>query len=255
MSAAFADTQTRQVAVPVADIRDAPGGRRTRQLLFGEVVQPLQDFGEHVHVSARRDEYTGVMARADLGPPTAATHWVTSLATHVYTAPDIKAPEVMSLSFGSQLTIVSQDGPFSQTLQGQFVPSAHIQPVARRFADPVAVAELFLGTPYLWGGNSRLGLDCSGLVQVACLACGMACPGDSGDQERELGRALPVDADMQRGDLIFWNGHVGWVVGPDQLLHANAGYMATVYEPMDAAIARIYDQGDGPVTSRKRLVQ
>jgi cell wall-associated NlpC family hydrolase len=117
----------------------------------------------------------------------------------------------------------------------------------------VAVAELFLGTPYLWGGNSRWGLDCSGLVQAGLLACGLACPGDSGDQERELGTAPPEGTPAQRGDLLFWRGHVAWVSGDNMLLHANAHHMAVVFEPMDQAIARIEAQGDGPVTAHKRL--
>ena len=119
--------------------------------------------------------------------------------------------------------------------------------------DPVAVAELFLGTHYLWGGNSRFGVDCSGLVQAGLLACGIACPGDSGDQERALGEDLPEDTPAKRGDLLFWKGHVAWVAGENLLLHANAYHMAVAFEPMDKAIARIISQGDGPVTSHKRL--
>ncbi|MEM8554084.1 MAG: NlpC/P60 family protein [Pseudomonadota bacterium] len=253
MSATFGDIQPRQVVVSVADIRNAPDGNRTRQLLYGELVQPLRDLGSHVEVEAKRDGYRGVMDRRDLGPPMAATHWVTSLATHLYSAANMKSPEVMTLSFGTPLTVVSQDGPFSLTHLGYHVPSAHIQPISRRFSDPVAVAELFLGTPYLWGGNSRIGLDCSGLVQVSCLACGIPCPGDTPEQEAEVGAPLPADAPLQRGDILFWKGHVAWVSAPDMLIHANAGYMATVYEPLDEAVARIADQGDGPVTSRKRL--
>lgn len=249
----FEDLQLRQVAVAVSDIRDRPGGVRLRQLLFGEPVQPLEELGGHVRIRAKRDGYEGVIARADLGPLMALTHQVTALATHLYTAPDIKSAELMSLSFGSRLTIVEQNGPFSRTQQGHYVHSAHIALATKRFADPVAVAELFLGTPYLWGGNSRLGIDCSGLVQVACLACGYSCPGDSGDQAEALGDPLDAQAPLRRGDLLFWKGHVAWVAGPDRILHANAAYMATVYEGLSEAAQRILDQGDGPITARRRL--
>lgn len=249
----FEDMQLRQVAVPVADIRDRPGGARQRQLLFGEPVQPLEDKGPQVRVVAKRDGYEGWMERANLGPIMAATHRVTGLATHLYSAADIKSPELGSLSFGSQLTIVDRDGPFSRTHTGAYVPSAHISPVVKRFSDPVDVAELFLGTPYLWGGNSRLGIDCSGLVQIACIACGIPCPGDSGDQAAQLGTAIDPAAPLRRGDLIFWKGHVAWVVSPDMILHANAGYMATVYEGLPEAATRILDQGDGPITGTRRL--
>lgn len=249
----FKDVQLRQVAVPVADIRDRPGGARQRQLLFGEPVKPLEGVGTHVRVQAQRDGYEGVMARTDLGPPMAVTHRVTALATHLYSAPDIKSPETMTLSFGSLLTIVERNGPFSRTHTGAYVPSAHISLATKRFSDPVDVAELFLGTPYLWGGNSRLGIDCSGLVQVACIACGLNCPGDSGDQAQMLGETLDPQAPLRRGDLLFWKGHVAWVVAPDRILHANAGYMSTVYEGLSEAAARIHDQGDGPITLRRRL--
>ena len=81
--------------------------------------------------------------------------------------------------------------------------------------DPVAVAELFLGTPYLWGGNSRAGIDCSGLVQAALLACGIACPGDS-DLQAAIRRhaRLSRSSRSARGDLIFWKGHVAMVADP-----------------------------------------
>lgn len=247
------DLQSRQVRVAVADIRDRPGGARQRQLLYGEPVQPLETLGDHVRIRARRDGYEGVMARADLGPPMAATHRVTVPATHLYTRPDIKLPEATGLSFGSLLTVLDRDGPFCRTHTGHFVPAAHVNKAGRRFADPVAVAELFLGTPYLWGGNSRNGIDCSGLVQAACLACGVACPGDSGDQAAELGQPLDPGAPLRRGDLLFWKGHVAWVAEPGTLLHATAAYMSVVYEPREAAEQRILDQGEGPVTARRRV--
>lgn len=249
----FGDTQLRQVEVPVADIRDRPGGARLRQLLYGEPVQPLDDLGTHVRVRAKRDGYEGVMARADLGAPMAVTHRVTGLATHLYGAPDIKSPELMTLSFGSQLTILEQSGPFSQTHTGAYVPTAHVSLATKRFGDPVDVAELFLGTPYLWGGNSRLGIDCSGLVQAACIACGLSCPGDSHEQAESLGEPLEPMVPLRRGDLVFWKGHVAWVAAPDRILHANAAYMATVYEGLSEAATRISDQGDGPITARRRL--
>ena len=123
-----------------------------------------------------------------------------------------------------------------------------------KFNDLAAVAELFLGTPYLWGGNSRLGLDCSGLIQAACLACGVPCPGDSGDQSRDVGDALDPADPLRRGDLVFWNGHVGMMVNQTLMIHANAHHMATVFEPLEDATARIEAAGDGPVTARRRPV-
>ncbi|MDX1742931.1 MAG: C40 family peptidase, partial [Ruegeria sp.] len=187
-----------------------------------------------------------------LGKAESDTHWITAPATHAYAQPDMKSPDNISLSFGSRVQVLSEQDRFLETELG-FIPAVHAKRSETRFSDHVAVAELFLGTPYLWGGNSRLGLDCSGLVQAGLLACGLPCPGDSSDQERELGKFLTAGTDPKRGDLLFWKGHVAWVYGDNMLLHANAYHMDVTFEPMDQAIARIQEQGDGPVTAHKRL--
>ena len=242
-----------QVVVPVADMLDAPDGARQRQLLYGDTVAIIASDGPWRTVTADRDGYPGVMHSDDLGAVTVATHQVTALATHLYTAPNMKARDLASLSLGAKLTLEAETDGFGHTAAGHFVPLTHVAPARRRFADPVAVAELFLGTPYLWGGNSRLGLDCSGLVQTACLACGLPCPGDSGAQETGAGRAVTDDMPLARGDLVFWTGHVAIAVSDTLLIHANAHHMAVVYEPAEDAIRRISRQGDGPVTGRRRL--
>ncbi|TDL86993.1 C40 family peptidase [Meridianimarinicoccus aquatilis] len=249
-------TQTHPVAqavVPVVDILDKPEGARQRQILYGAVVDVTGSHGEWRQISARRDGYTGFVRADDLGAAVAATHHVTSLATHLYTSPDIKSPDLASLSLGAELAVVAEAGSFGRTHAGYFVPMAHIAPIRRRFSDPVAVADLFLGTPYLWGGNSRLGLDCSGLVQAACLACGIACPGDSGQQQETAGNPVAADAPLARGDLVFWRGHVAMAIDDATLIHANAHHMAVVYEGAEDAIRRISGQGGGAVTGRRRL--
>lgn len=243
-----------QVVVPVADILDAPEGARQRQLLYGDGVEVTGRGEGWTRVCALRDGYTGVMRTDDLGSAVTATHHVTALATHLYAAPDIKSADLASLSLGARLTLVSESGSFGRTHAGYFVPLVHVAPVRRRFGDPVAVAELFLGTPYLWGGNSRLGLDCSGLVQTACLACGLPCPGDSGDQEKSAGAEVAADAPLARGDLVFWRGHVAIATDDTTLIHANAHHMAVVYEGAEDAIRRIAGQGGGSVTGRRRLL-
>ena len=242
---------TRRIAFPVVDLLREPGGARDRQLLFGEAVTVLEARGDWAFVQAARDGYVGHLRGEALAPARTATHWVAAPATHVYGEPDMKSPERMALSFGSRLTVSGERDGFAETPEG-FVPRVHLRAAGDRLSDPVAVAELFLGTPYLWGGNSRWGIDCSGLVQTAMLACGIPCPGDSDRQAAELGAPLPPGTPPRRGDLLFWKGHVALVVDAARLIHANAHHMAVVQEPLRAAIDRIAARGGGPVTAHRR---
>ena len=242
----------RQIIQPVVDMLRAPDGARDRQLIWGDLVTVKEDSDGWAQVEAVKDGYTGYLPNSYLGPVSPVTHWVSNPATHAYTKPDFKSQDLRSLSFGSRVQVLSQNGRFAQTTDG-FVPSTHLAPIGSYLDDPVAIAEAFLGSPYLWGGNSRFGIDCSGLVQAALLACGIPRPGDTGPQEAALGKTLPSSAEYQRGDLLFWKGHVAFVWDCDTLIHANVHHMAVALEPLKPALERILDQGDGPVTSHKRL--
>lgn len=244
--------QGRQVVRPLTDLLRTPDGPRDRQFLLGDLVQVYEDRNGWSFVQADKDGYVGYVASADLGPVEAATHWVRAPATHVYAAANIKSPDCMSLSFASRIAARSETGGFVETAEG-FVPRVHLAPIGTVLNDPAGVAALFLGTPYLWGGNSRFGIDCSGLVQAALLACAIPCPGDSDQQQAELGTTLSPGTPPLRGDLLFWKGHVALVSDPDTLIHANGYHMAVSLEPLHAAIARIEGQGDGPVVAHKRL--
>lgn len=242
-----------RVTRPLVDLLAAPGGARDRQLVLGEGVEVLELRDGHAFCRATRDGYVGYVAADALGADVPEpTHIVAVPASHVYSAPDIKAPEVHALSFGTRLRVVSASGAFFETAQGWFVPKPHLRPANAPFADPVLVAQMFFGAPYLWGGNAIWGLDCSALVQAAWLACHRPCPGDSDQQARALGTALPQGTPPERGDLLFWAGHVALVVEPDVMIHANAHTMSVAYERIGEAIARIAAQGEGPVTAHKR---
>ena len=240
------------IRVPVADLLARPGGPRDRQLLMGEAVTILGQKGGTAHIRADKDGYHGFVDAAALGPAFQATHKVSAPATHAYAAPDMKSTDRLSLSFASRVAVTATSGTFCETEHGH-IPAQHLRPIDSLETDPAAIAERFLGTPYLWGGNSRFGVDCSGLVQAAFLACGHPCPGDSDLQQDALGTALPNGAPCQRNDILFWKGHVALVLTPKTLIHANAHHMAVALEGIDAAIARIAAQGDGPLTAHKRL--
>ncbi|KIN76318.1 C40 family peptidase [Sulfitobacter mediterraneus] len=238
-----------QIAVSVADLRRSPDGPRDRQLIYGDMVTVLGDDGDWRYVQSAKDGYCGYVQRQTLGPRQEASHQVCTPATHAFERADFKSPDLISLSFGSRVAVTGGEGNFAQTSLG-FIPLNHLAPLETLYSDPAEIAARFLGTPYLWGGNSRWGIDCSGLVQAALLACGMPCPADS-DQQQTLGHA--TNEAYQRNDLLFWKGHVAIVSDPQTILHASAGAMSTVYEPIDDAIKRIEAQGDGPVTGHRRL--
>jgi len=243
--------QPRSVIRPVADLLRAPGGARDRQLLFGADVTMFEDRDGWAFVQAAHDGYVGYVASAALGTALAATHHVATPATHIYRDEDFKSPDIAHLSFGARVTVVHEARRFMQTPDG-FIPKTHLWPLTKAFTDPAMVAQLHFGVPYLWGGNSVLGIDCSGLVQAALMACGRSCPGDSDLQRAAPGVELAPDAAPQRGDLWFWRGHVGMVADAQTLIHANAHHMAVAYEPLTHAALRIEAQGDGAVLARRR---
>lgn len=249
----FTEGEMARIAAPLADLLAAPDGARDRQLLMGARVLVLERRDGWAFAQRPLDGYVGYVAEAALGPDAAPTHRVAAPATHLYPAAALKRREVALLSLGAHLTIVGQTGPWAETDGGLFVAARHLRPVETVEADPVTVAESLLGTPYLWGGNSRNGIDCSGLVQAACHACGIACPGDADLQQARLGHPLAETEPLRRGDLVFWKGHVALMVDAGTILHANANAMAVTYEPFAAAVARILAGGEGPVTARKRL--
>ena len=257
------DPDVRRSAKPVTDLFAQPGGARDRQMLRGQAftVHALSDdgwaYGETV--ATRFSGWIAVDHFVD-NPVMAPTHRVTNAKSYAKATSGLKTPgPVTALSMGSELVVLDDNDGWSRIAwsaglrsEELFVPSIHLRPIDHQDTDPVAVAERLTGTPYLWGGNSAFGIDCSGLVQIACHACGIACPGDSDQQMAHLGETCDPDISPERGDLMFWKGHVGWVSDPDTLLHANAHAMSVTAEPLDDAIRRIKAQGD-PVLRHARL--
>jgi len=241
-----------RLAVPLADLCATPFGRRERQLLLGAALTVIERREGAAFVRAAQDGYCGWVAEAALAPPQQATHWVSAPGSHLYPEPAVKARETAALSLGARVRVVAEAGKFAETADGAFIPRMHLRELGNWAADPVAVAESLLGTPYLWGGNSRAGIDCSGLVQAALAACGITAPADSDQQCDTLGRALPEGTTPARGDLFFWPGHVAMAVSDTVMIHANGASMSVAYEGIAAALARI-EASDAPLQALKRL--
>ena len=249
--APLTEGEASQIAVPLADLRSAPDGARDRQLLLGDAVTVIDRDEGFAFIRSEKDGYCGWVVEDVLGAGPEPTHWVVAPASHLYTEPQVKAPEKASVTLGSRVAVVGSWGAWANTPHG-FMPITHLRPIGHWAPDPVYVAESFLGTPYLWGGNSRFGIDCSGLVQVSLHAAGKPCLADS-DMQISMGRSLAPEERLKRGDLIFWKGHVAMVVNDDVLIHANAHSMSVNYEGIREAIARISGAGGGLVQARQRL--
>jgi hypothetical protein len=202
------------------------------------------------------DRYVGFMPASALAAPgPAPTHRVSALHTLVFPAPSIKAPPIGALPLGATLTVAREVDRFAVTRRGFYVPQQHLVQIAVHAADFVAVAERFVGAPYLWGGKTNLGIDCSGLAQVALTQTGLACPRDSDMQAQWLGTAVDPGhdhANLRRGDLVFWQGHVAIVRDARTLVHANAFHMGVAIEPIRDAVSRIGGTGSD-VTGVRRL--
>jgi hypothetical protein len=257
-AARFVTGEEFEISEALAPLREKPSSDASllTQALKGERVTIYDRDGEGwAWGQLNSDGYVGWLPDRALAKPGAApTHKITALRTFAFPGPSIKLPPVETLVMGATVNVLREDGAFAVTREGWYLPLPHLGPVDRFERDFVAVAEQFIGTPYLWGGKSSFGIDCSGLVQVALDAAGTGCPRDSDMQRDGLGRALdPTESKkLQRGDLIFWSGHVAIARDASTIVHANAHYMATKIENTGDAVARIKAAGS-EIVAIKRL--
>jgi cell wall-associated NlpC family hydrolase len=245
-----------QIIDPIASLRREPrfDAVQTSQGLQGETVQVFDRSEGWAWVQLEQDGYVGYLAQESLGAvAAAATHRVGVPLTFAYPAPDHKAQPSALVPMNAQVRVIASGEKYAEIAGGRFMIASHLSPLEKRESDFVAVAEQFLRVPYSWGGKTALGLDCSGLLQTALQAAGIACPRDS-DMQEKLGVALPIDSldALKRGDLVFWKGHVGIMTSATHLLHANGHFMQVTLEPLATAMTRIA-AAYGTLTSLRRL--
>lgn len=247
-----------QVRAGVVALRKlpAPDATQVSQALHGETVLLHHEEGEFGLVQNGSDGYVGwVLMEALSAPVLPVTHRVTVSRLHTYAEPGITAAPHFVLGVGAQLSATGErEGRYLKFERAGWIVDHLVAPIEAYEDDPVSVAERFLGTPYLWGGRDCLGVDCSGLVQIAHGACGVICPRDSDMQQAWFGTQIPdwqQPGRLQRGDLIFWKGHVGMMADSETLLHANGTFMTTMKEPLAPAIERIANEYGEPLEARR----
>ena len=255
----YVEGHVREIVEPQAPLRSepAPDAHLSTEALRGERVTIYDENAEGWAWGQLADDgYVGWLPANALAPPGAAvTHKVSALRTLVFPGPSIKLSPVEALPLGARLAIARVEGALAVTATRGYVPAVHLAPIDVYETDFVAVAERFLGVPYVWGGRTLAGLDCSGLIQTALEAAGIEIPRDSDQQEAALANDVAVTADLsglRRGDIVFWTDHVGLMLDERRLLHANGFYGETAIEPLVTAVGRIGATGNA-ITSIRRI--
>jgi hypothetical protein len=257
-AARYVEGWRRRVVAGAAPLRRAPSHEASleTEALYGESVVVYEENDGWAWAQLERDGYVGFLPAGALGAPAAPTHRLAALRSFAYPGPSIKLPPVAALSLGARLAIKELKGDFGVTADGLHIYSRHLASLDATEPDFVTIAERFLETPYLWGGRTSQGIDCSGLVQTALAEVGVAASRDTDMMEAALGAPIAFDetlSGLKRGDLVFWKGHVGVMADADTLLHANGWHMKVVSEPLRVARDRTNEKAYGPITSIRRL--
>ena len=259
----FVDGKKYRISLPIVPLRSEPSihcSIDTELLIGEEVVEYDRSPDGWSWIQNCSDNYVGWVLTESLKSLTPEpTHWVSALRTFLYPEPELRQPAVGLISMGAKLTVIgekeSRGNKYVILEDGRAVIHNHLSPIGTNPTDYVAIAEQFIGTPYLWGGRTSIGLDCSALVQLAFNACGEFCPRDSDLQENEVGEQRPLSEGLPnviRGDMVFWKGHVAIATSENTLIHANGHTMTVALESLDLVVSRLAGQPFGSITSVKR---
>jgi len=250
----FVDGTVQTIGVGRMALRAGPSptSGMASEMLFGESLTVYERRDGWAWVQSGIDEYVGYVREEGLGEAFAPTHRVIATSTPLLPAPDVKRPTLDLLPMNARVQVTGHDGKFARISTRGFVFADHLVQLDGRQKDWVVFAERFVGVPYVWGGKTYAGLDCSGLVQTALQAAGVPCPRDSDMQEKTLGQVVEDLSRPERGDLVFWKGHVGIMLDGARMIHANAHFMDVTIERLSEAIMRIAKSGS-EVTSVKRF--